>query len=36
MEPLTTAAIAISSVVATKALEKTGEFLVTLRKCILN
>jgi hypothetical protein len=44
MEPLTTAAIAIGSVVATKALEKTGEkigealsdkmgqFLVTLRK----
>ncbi|MBD2504368.1 hypothetical protein [Anabaena azotica] len=44
MEPLTTAAIAIGTVVATKALErtgemvgetlwnKTGEFLVTLRK----
>ncbi len=44
MEPLTTAAIAIGSVVATKALEKTGEkigealwdktgkFLVTLKK----
>jgi len=44
MEPLTTAAIAIGSVVATKALEKTGEmvgetlwnktgeFLVKLRK----
>ncbi|QIR39268.1 hypothetical protein HCG51_22855 [Tolypothrix sp. PCC 7910] len=44
MEPLTTAAIAIGSVIATKALEKTGEnvgqalwdktgeFLVTLKK----
>lgn len=44
MEPLTTAAIAVCSVIATKALEKTGEnvgqalwdktrqFLVTLKK----